>query len=691
MSYLKKILSLVIAVALILLVIPAIAANNKSLYKAAEKFLEVNDYESALANYKTLYESNSENYNITFKIGYCYLHLEKIDDLTLAIKYLDISQPNIDSKYKDKFNETAAPPETEYYLGVAYRLNSQYKKAVEHFKAYKSFKKRNLSTLTDELLQKEIESCEFSMSNPPVEYQVQIYNFDVDIPEGNYLRCPVISGDESMFVYTLGDKNVFPPDVNTDRDMYYMPLDKIYFSNWEGDKWSSPKLISDQLNIRDYAMPVSLSHDGKTLFLVHDDGDDGNIYVSYFDDGNWTPVEKLNKNINSGKWETHAVINKTGNKLYFTSARKGGVGDLDLYVSDLSEEGEWMEPQLISSELNTPFHEETPFVLDNQNQLYFASEGHGNMGGFDMFVSVFDSINNKWGEPQNLGFPYNTVGNDLAYIVSFQNQFIYCPQNSNKRRTGIGISDCFSLRMPYDDKLVSLNATIFIPELNNVIPEDLLIAALDNETGDTIKVVKPNDDGTFTIDSLTAGDVTLVALSSKKIENHIVEVVVPENFSETVFPMDIYLNVEDSELASEEIENKEVEIAIVVKNLLFDFDKYNVKTEYEQNLTSLAKFMAQNENFRIEIEGHTDHFGSESYNSWLGKMRAQAVKSFLIQQGASADNISIVSKGEKEPIAKVLDQEEARKYNRRAVIVLKSDTGKIVVEEIAVPEEFQLN
>lgn len=665
------------------------ASDDKKLWKEAEKSIALHEYEKAIANYKMIFDNNQDNFNMAFKMGFCYLHTENVDDIELAIEYLGLAQEHIDESYKDKFSETMAPPETEYYLGVANRLQGNYDQAIAHFKAYKAFTKRNMKTLSEELIDREIQACEFSTSNPPEKFNVKIYNFDIEIPDGKYLRCPVVSGNDSVFVYTLGTQNIYPPDINTDRDVYHIPMDDIYYSTWENETWTSPKRISDDLKLSGYTMPVSLSFNGEVLLLVHDNNDNGNIYMSEFKDGKWSAAKKLNKNINSRKWESHAFLSKEADKLYFTSARKGGEGDLDLYVSEMTDEGNWGTAKNIGDNLNTSFHEEVPFLVDNGNQLYFGSEGHGNMGGFDMFVSVYDSVENEWGEPINLGYPYNTVGNDLAYIVTFHNKFIYCPQNSNKRRDGISGSDCFSLRMPYEGKLVALNGQVFIPESNNIIPEDLIIAAIDKETGDTINTVHPDEDGKFVIEDITTGKVTLIAMTSDYVKDQTIEVMIPKDFADSEYPLDIYLDA--SELALREAET-EVEIAIVIKHVLFDFDKYNVKSEFEQNLNSLADFMKEHADFKIEIQGHTDHYGSSNYNKWLGKMRAQSIKSYLTQKGVDPDNLTIVSFGEEHPIAKQLDTDNARKFNRRAMLTLKTEIEDITVEleEIPVPEEYKI-
>ncbi|MFO7789787.1 MAG: OmpA family protein, partial [Bacteroidales bacterium] len=357
-----------------------------------------------------------------------------------------------------------------------------------------------------------------------------------------------------------------------------------------------------------------------------------------------------------------------------------------------------------------------PFMLEQQNQLYFGSEGHGNMGGFDMFVAVYDSTRGRWRKPLNLGYPYNTVGNDLAYIVSFQDLFIYCPQNSNKRREGISGSDCFSLKMPPREKLVTLKGQIHIPELNNEMPDDLQIAAVDNITGDTISVHDPEEDGSFVIEDLHAKEVTLVAMSSKKIQNQIIEVKVPSDYEKIEYPMEVYLNaselalkeMEEEELAAkEEVEAEEAETEeeteelaakeevetetmLEIKPVFFDFDKSYIKSPYRENLNNLASFMKEKSDFEIEIHGHTDHFGTESYNISLGHRRANAIRKFLTQHGVNENKIVTKSYGEYRPVAKPIADNEARKFNRRAEFKIIGDYDNVKLVSVHVPEKYRV-
>ncbi|MCK7535857.1 MAG: hypothetical protein MZV63_35170 [Marinilabiliales bacterium] len=138
---------------------------------------------------------------------------------------------------------------------------------------------------------------------------------------------------------------------------------------------------------------TSLNSDGTELYLFKNDNYDGNLYVTRFINGKWSAIEKLNKNINTRFYESHAAISSDGKKLYFTSNREGGLGELDLWVSEKDNTGDWGIPVNLGNLVNTPYNEETPFISGDGNTLTFSSEGHGSMGGYDIFLSRLCSRN----------------------------------------------------------------------------------------------------------------------------------------------------------------------------------------------------------------------------------------------------------------------------------------------------------
>ena len=146
-------------------------------------------------------------------------------------------------------------------------------------------------------------------------------------------------------------------------------------------------------------------------FLIYKiDNYDGAIYSSGFVNGKWTPIKKLNKNINTKFYESHAAVSYDGKKLYFTSNREGGQGNLDIYVSEKDGTGDWGPAKNLGNVINTPFNEDTPFITQNDSVLYFCSEGHNSMGGFDMYKSRKTEA--SWNIPSNLGYPVNSADDD---------------------------------------------------------------------------------------------------------------------------------------------------------------------------------------------------------------------------------------------------------------------------------------
>ncbi len=126
----------------------------------------------------------------------------------------------------------------------------------------------------------------------------------------------------------------------------------------------------------------ALNRDGTELYLYKSDNFDGNIYVSYYVNDSWSKITKLNRNINTKFFESHASVSHDGNTLYFTSNRDGGQGGLDIYVSQKDAAGNWGEAKNMGPTINTAYNEETPFITANDSLLYFSSEGHNSMGGY---------------------------------------------------------------------------------------------------------------------------------------------------------------------------------------------------------------------------------------------------------------------------------------------------------------------
>ena len=159
----------------------------------------------------------------------------------------------------------------------------------------------------------------------------------------------------------------------------------ILFSKKERGVWQPPVEITADLMAGEDCSSCSLNKDGTELFLYKTDNYDGAIYSSNYADGAWTPIKKLNKNINTKFYESHASVSSDGKRLYFTSNRGNEVGNLDIYVSEKDGTGDWGPAVNLGKTINTPFNEDTPFITEDDSFLFFSSEGHKSMGGYDIF------------------------------------------------------------------------------------------------------------------------------------------------------------------------------------------------------------------------------------------------------------------------------------------------------------------
>jgi hypothetical protein len=175
----------------------------------------------------------------------------------------------------------------------------------------------------------------------------------------------------------------------------------VYFSSKQNGSWSIPANINPDLGVDTDCYPVGISYDGKELLLYRSNEFLGDIYSSRFINGKWSKIKKLNGNINTRYWESHACLSRDGKKLFFTSNRKGGSGGLDIYISTRKNvtDDNWGSARNLGTVINSPLNEETPFITSDDQKLYFSSLGHNGMGGYDVFVS--EALNDGgWEKPK---------------------------------------------------------------------------------------------------------------------------------------------------------------------------------------------------------------------------------------------------------------------------------------------------
>ena len=404
------------------------AQDNIRLQEAfyeAEYFLMRGDYADALPYYQGIYTVMPDNANIAFRIGLCYLNME--GSKNLSIEYLEKASQKITAKYREgSLRQVEAPYEAIFFLGDAYRINYMFEKAKE---AYGRYRETLLATDIQNILfvDQQIASCNNApaIMAEPVRFTIESLGDVINDSNDNFF--PVVSADGKTIAYMSSMK-------------FY---DAIMVSHLIKNEWTPPVNITPELQSDGDHYISYLSPNGTVMLLSKDDNINSDIWMSKFDGSRWEPAHKLKKEINTKYWEAHGYMTEDGSTLIFSSDRPGGFGGLDLYISKLNEDGEWGTPVNLGPEINTPFNDDRPFLINNGTILFFASQGHYNMGGYDIFRSDLQS-NGLWSKPKNIGYPLNNPDDN----------FFFCPTDKGnggfmsmtRRDEGEGKGDIYHIR-----------------------------------------------------------------------------------------------------------------------------------------------------------------------------------------------------------------------------------------------------
>lgn len=419
----KKFVSLF---AILILALPAGAQEEnmqQEQFLEAEFFFMNEDYSDAIGTYLQLYEKMPENANLAYRIGVCYLNTD--GKKNLSVEYLEKASKNISAKHKEgALSQTAAPYDALYELAKAYRINYRFDKARETFEKYM------LTLLPDDkenrlFIEHEIKVCETAkeLIKNPVQFSETNMGEIINDEKDNF--NPLISADGKSFAWMTSLK-------------FY---DAVMFSHLEKDKWGAPLNITPELQIDGDLYISCLSADGKMLFLSKDDNMNSDLYYSTFNGASWSKCIKLNRNINTRYWESHGYVSDDGQTLIFASDRPGGFGGLDLYVSRRIK-GDWGPAVNLGPEVNTEFNEDRPFLIKNGRILFFASQGHDNMGGYDVFRSDLQT-NGLWSKPANIGYPLNTPDDNVFFMPEGEGKSGYI--SVLREGAGYGKEDIFRI------------------------------------------------------------------------------------------------------------------------------------------------------------------------------------------------------------------------------------------------------
>ncbi len=568
----------------------------------------------------------------------------------LAEIHLELKEYDLAKKYFLKILEFDDSPRNQFQvnftIGSIEMDKGDYEAAIGYFEQAEIVEKKSKKMTA--MVERKLEESRFAYHavNHPVDFNPIRLDSTINSEYDEYL--PVVTADESMMVFTRRFNNDTTP--NEDFFMSKKMEDTL--------QWKMALGLADPINTEENEGAICLTPDGKRMFFAAKNRPDGmggfDLFYCIKVGEEWQGPYNMGPPVNSYGWESQPSISADGKALYFSSRRKGGEGGIDIWVSYLKDNF-WGEPVNLGSEINTPKDEQTPFIHPDNETLYFSSDGHIGMGDDDLFVARLDSTGN-WGKPKNLGYPINTSGNENGLIVTASGDRAY--YSSFYKGSGL---DLFYFPLP---KTVQPTFVTYVKGMIFDSKTKAKLAAtielIDLDTGDTIlETISDRISGEFLV-TLTTGKNYMYNVSKNNYLFHSEHFSLKEVESNEPFLIDIPL----TPAFDEETFESNVGQTVVLKNVFFETNSFELKPSSYTELGKLVDLLNQYDLLHIEIGGHTDSIGSAEYNLELSTNRAESVYQYLIDKGIVEERLSYRGYGKTQPIAEN-ETEVGRAINRR--------------------------
>ena len=632
--------------------------DNKDGLREAQRELKAGETEyyadpprfaQALPHLLSAQQFNPNNAALNVKVGDCYLHSTT---KTAALPYLQ----------KAAKLDVTADPRTHYLLARALHLSAQWREATAEYQLATpvggTTANGEAGTVTASELQRRLQECRNGQQLMAHPVRVFIDNAGPELNSTGSDYGPVVSADEATILITSRRAGSTGGKKPAGLDGYY---EDIYQASWRGKAWSPAENLGPPVNTDDHDATVGLSPDGQRM-LVYVSSNGGDLLETALGGRTWEKPHRLGARINTSAHESSASYSPDGRYLYFVSDRPGGAGSADIYKVDLTAD---RPPVNLGPAINTSAGEEGAFMAPDGRTLYFSSEGHNSMGGYDIFKSVLE--NGKWSTPENLGWPINTPDDDVFFVTSASGRHGYY---SSERPGGLGGKDIYRITFLGPEKppvlseenqllasrLAPVSQPVLAPAvavvtaqvtiLKGTVTDDATkqplaasIDLVDNASGQTIATFRSNATSGRYLVSLPSGTNYGIVVRQDGYLFH------SENF-------DLPAGAAFAEVTKDiPLKRLEVGTVIVLRNIFFDSGKASLRPESTAELERLQKLLTETPALKLEMAGHTDNVGEAAMNRDLSQRRAQAVVAYLTQHGIAAARLNAAGYGETQPVA----------------------------------------
>lgn len=639
--------------------------NYDKIFEYAEEAIYREDFETALENYTILAESGLNYGNrIFYKAELCSL-LTKYQSKSLY-EFLKYEEEMIK---EDKFYF--------YWKGRVLMKKYRMEEANLSFKRFLKTRKYLSPEIKAEakIWMNWVANAKEFMDNPEP-YELHLLKKEINSEFAELSPVYFVQNQELLFLSNRGSNpNKF----------------QIYHSKHLGKrKWSEPTALRELgLFDRENANIEVVAEDGRLFQFREEKG--GDLFFSESIGGlnGWSYPQEFDSRITSTRLESHFFINEHEDRIIFAS----NVGSKKKPNLDLLESfkdpntGNWSKPEPFTYIINTEFNEDSPYLSPDEKTLYFSSNGHGSMGGYDIFVSSFDESSKTWSEPQNMGFPLNSPEDESQFKLNPDQRSGYFSSN---RLNTLGDFDIFFF---WEAARINIEGLVVDAEQNKPVtdakiyfrPYSYLDMYFVTEVGANGRyAMEMNIDDRFKVEIIKEGErifeqdfAMQINEGQTRLEKNFYlgeeSKVAPE---EPVAAAAIRTDEPDRGVLTEELELEELGTKfrqsnkVSVKHIYFDFGTSHLKDESLNSLEILYRMMNEFQRVEIEIAGHTDSIGSDEANQSMSFQRANAVRGWLIDRGINPLRMIARGYGATRPLASNDDEAEGRELNRRIEIIL---------------------
>lgn len=478
----------------------------------------------------------------------------------------------------------------------------------------------------------------YSAMNVDTSYSFAPENLGDSINTSNNEYYPSVTIDDSLLVFTRSGRGI---------------REDFYESKLEKDGYRKATLMKGDINLEPSKGALTISADGDWLIFAGNFGKergfgDFDLYISFYTPEGWSEPENLGRNINTEFWESSPSLSPDKRVLYFSSNRYGGHGGKDLYYSIRMSNGKFGPAVNMGEGINTEGDEHSPFMHTDNQTFYFASDGLPGYGGSDLFV-MRKLDDTTWSEPENLGYPINTIDNEGSLAVSSDGLTAFFASNRNDTRGGLDLYK-FKLRKNIRPaRTLYVKGKVYDKITHKGLP--CTVELIENNTGGVLMKVQTDELGEYFI-TLPLGKNYTFTVNRKGYLFYSELYELKDKEADSTYKKDIAL------------QPVALNSNIVLKNIQFESNSYQLLPVSLIELNNLLKILQENPTLKIEIGGHSDNTGSSSENLKLSTLRAKAVVDYLINKGIAANRLTYKGYGETKPIANNTT-EEGRAKNRR--------------------------